>query len=447
MKKILVIEDTSALRADIVSILGFEGFLVEEAEDGEVGIKKARETMPDLIVCDIGLPKKNGFEVLRALLKDPVTASIPFIFLTASADMDTLRKGMDLGADDYLTKPFNSDKLLSAINMRFEKQAMLARASEKKLEELRENLIHFISHGTPKTVVVETPIPEGKKADTGKLSDSFHSRYEVHGVLGRGGMGAVYDCFDKSLKRKCAIKVLKKKLHQADILKRFQSEARLTASINHPNIIQIYAVSEEDEHAFFVMEKFSTKTLQDLINIRKFIPLKKQINIFTQIIKGLKAAKKMNLLHRDIKPANILIDEENYIKIIDFGICKVEECSAGNELTDTGIIMGTPQYISPEQGKGMKDIDYKTDIYSAAATFYHFITGEPPFVADSAVELIMQHCDAERPDLRDKLPHCPATLAELLLAMMHTDREKRPDYDEILKELERTYDALVLSRI
>ncbi|MFC1743982.1 response regulator [Candidatus Riflebacteria bacterium] len=156
MKKILIIEDTVGIREDVRTVLGFEGYEVIEAEDGAVGVTKAFETLPDLILCDIRMPHKNGFEVLVELQNDPKTAMIPFVFLTASADKDSLRKGMDLGADDYITKPFTTDELLSAIQMRFDKKKQQTEEGEKKLAELRGNIIHSLPHEllTPLTVIM-----------------------------------------------------------------------------------------------------------------------------------------------------------------------------------------------------------------------------------------------------------------------------------------------------
>ena len=146
MTKILVIEDEHLLRREILTVLGFEGFESVGAEDGVVGVQMAREHRPDLIICDVMMPRLDGYGVLSELRSDPVTAVIPFVFLTAKADKTDLRAGMDLGADDYLTKPFTHDELLAAINARLGKRAILEEATEQKLEDLREQILLSLPH-------------------------------------------------------------------------------------------------------------------------------------------------------------------------------------------------------------------------------------------------------------------------------------------------------------
>lgn len=140
MTKILVIEDEQLVRENILDLLEAEGFDGIGAENGHIGITWAWEHKPDLIICDVMMPELDGYDVLKLLRKEPVTATIPFIFLTAKADKSDFRQGMQLGADDYLTKPFTSADLLGAISMRLERKAVVARQSEKKLEELRKSL-------------------------------------------------------------------------------------------------------------------------------------------------------------------------------------------------------------------------------------------------------------------------------------------------------------------
>jgi signal transduction histidine kinase len=146
MSKILVIEDERPLRQNILELLELEGFQPIGAADGEAGVQLAREHCPDLIVCDIMMPRLDGYGVLLALREDPATAQIPFVFLTAKADRSAMRHGMDLGADDYLTKPFAQTELLAAIRARLDRQAAIARKYDERLDELRGNIIHMLPH-------------------------------------------------------------------------------------------------------------------------------------------------------------------------------------------------------------------------------------------------------------------------------------------------------------
>jgi len=146
VKKILVIDDDTAVMALTTKTLQTRGFQTVTAEDGVAGLQMAKKHLPDLIICDIQMPQLNGYETLAALRQDPVTAAIPFIFLTGLADRKQIRQGMGLGADDYLTKPFSVQDLMAAVNARLEKQAAIQHRSEKKLEDLRGNIGMALPH-------------------------------------------------------------------------------------------------------------------------------------------------------------------------------------------------------------------------------------------------------------------------------------------------------------
>jgi two-component system, sensor histidine kinase and response regulator len=156
MKKILVIEDEQSLRKDIMEMLGYEGYEMLGAENGAVGLQKARESLPDLIICDIMMPELTGYEVLDELRKETQTSTIPFIFLTAKTDKVDRRQGMEHGADDYLTKPFSVAELLKSIDIRLEKRAALEQLAEQRMEQLRTNIITAVPHElrTPLTLIL-----------------------------------------------------------------------------------------------------------------------------------------------------------------------------------------------------------------------------------------------------------------------------------------------------
>jgi two-component system, sensor histidine kinase and response regulator len=146
MTHILVIEDSSKLRERIIELLGYEDFEVVGAPNGRVGVQLAREKLPDLIICDVMMPELDGYGVLLELRSEPITATIPFIFLTALAERSDLRRGMEHGADDYLTKPFTQPELLAAVNVALEKQQIKKRLYGQQLEELRQNLLQSLPH-------------------------------------------------------------------------------------------------------------------------------------------------------------------------------------------------------------------------------------------------------------------------------------------------------------
>lgn len=146
MKKVLVIEDDTAIRSSVIDLLDVEGFTTSGAENGLTGVRLAREQLPDLIICDIMMPGLNGYGVLDALRQDPTTATIPFIFLTAKADRIDIRQGMEHGADDYLTKPFTLDELLRAVRTRLNKEDTVSQKLQRKLDELRSSIAVSLPH-------------------------------------------------------------------------------------------------------------------------------------------------------------------------------------------------------------------------------------------------------------------------------------------------------------
>lgn len=156
MKKILVVEDAQSLRKDILEMLGFEGFEAIGAENGLIGVQRAREYLPDLIICDIMMPGMDGYGVLEELRKDAITATIPFIFLTARTDRTDMRQGMELGADDFLTKPFHAAELLATVRTRLSKREVLNQVTERRMEDLRENIMMALPHElrTPLNVIL-----------------------------------------------------------------------------------------------------------------------------------------------------------------------------------------------------------------------------------------------------------------------------------------------------
>ena len=204
------------------------------------------------------------------------------------------------------------------------------------------------------------------------------SHYKIIEKLGAGGMGEVYLADDKKLKRKVALKFLPERfISDPDLKARFNREAQATAALNHPNIATIHAIEEIDDKMFIVMEYIAGESLKDLIS-KGSISIDKALEIIIQICQGLSKAHGAGVVHRDIKPANILIDNDGKVKIVDFGLAKLEGVT---QLTEKGATMGTPIYMSPEQIKG-QNIDHRTDIFSVGVVFYELLSGKVPFDAE-----------------------------------------------------------------
>ena len=259
--------------------------------------------------------------------------------------------------------------------------------------------------------------------------------YRIVSELGRGGMGVVYKAHEESLNRFVAIKVLGEHLEEdTEYVERFLREAQSAAQLNHPNIVQIYAVSEEEGRHYFVMEYVSGRSLQEILRTDGPMPPPRAAQIMLQTAAGLHAAHEQGIVHRDIKPANLMIDDRGLVKIADFGLALMG--GAATRLTATGMLMGTPGYLSPEQCLD-QEIDLRTDIYSLGVSFFEALTGKIPFSADSPLALLRQIVEVEAPDLSELNPEIDEKLVAMVARMMVKDREERyPDCAELISDLQ-----------
>jgi len=270
-----------------------------------------------------------------------------------------------------------------------------------------------------------------------KIRLSSIGPYPIQAMLGEGGMGTVYRCLDPHLRRTVAVKVLSdERVRDAESRERFIREAQAIARLSHPNVVQIYAIDpgESGRSPYFVMELIAGPSGDD--RLRKGPPFTPEsaARAVLDVARGLREAHRRGLIHRDIKPSNILFDEGGVAKIADFGL--VKEIRTDGDRTDDGIILGTPHYISPEQGQG-KPVDHRSDIYSLGATLYHMLTGAPPFAEATQVSAIVAHVTAPLAPVREKNPGVPQALAAIVERMLSKDPADRyPTYDNLIADLD-----------
>ncbi len=260
-------------------------------------------------------------------------------------------------------------------------------------------------------------------------------QYTVVSQIGRGGMGVVYKARDESLNRFVAIKVLNEQLTEdSTFLQRFVREAQAAAGLSHPNIVQIFFIGEDKGHPFFVMEYVSGSSLEQLLRAEGRIDNPRASQLILQAAHGLAAAHDMGIIHRDIKPANLILDDRGLLKIADFGLALPVD--AHTQLTATGMFVGTPGYLAPEQVSGEK-ADHRTDIYALGVTFYLLLTGTPPFRGDSPLALVRQIMDTEPADVSSLNPNVDATTRRILSRMIAKDRAQRyQNCHELVADLE-----------
>jgi serine/threonine protein kinase len=246
--------------------------------------------------------------------------------------------------------------------------------------------------------------------------------YEISGELGRGGMATVFLAHDVALDRKVAIKVMAPSLTSgAGMVERFKREARTAASLSHPHIIPIYAVRETQSLLFFVMKYVEGRSLDTVIREQGQLSIPMVQAIMAQVGGALGYAHRRGIVHRDIKPANIMLDEEGWAVVTDFGIAKVADARG---LTMTGVTIGTPTYMSPEQCAS-KEVTGATDQYSMGIVLYEMLAGRVPFEADSLMGIMWKHFNEPPPSLYEARPDCPPGVAEVVERMLAKDPKAR----------------------
>jgi tetratricopeptide (TPR) repeat protein len=260
-------------------------------------------------------------------------------------------------------------------------------------------------------------------------------RYEILKLLGQGGMGAVYKAMDRDLERPVALKVIRPEM-AADpgMLKRFKQELILARQISHPNIIQIHDLGTADGIWFISMELVSGRDLGDVIRERHKLPPGEAVAIIAQVCYGLRAAHAENVVHRDLKPSNVMIQDDGGVTVMDFGLARSADMAS--DLTHTGVIMGTPVYMSPEQASGLP-ADSRSDIFSVGVIFYELLTDTVPFKAESAMATLLLRCrEAAVPPVAVD-PSVPKSLSDIVVKALATDPADRyPTVDAMLEDLD-----------
>ena len=251
------------------------------------------------------------------------------------------------------------------------------------------------------------------------------NRYRVERLLGRGGMGAVYLAHDEVLDDTVALKVISAAFaaDEAAMVDRFRREAAAARKVSSPNVIRIHDLGEARPGLLYLsMEYFPGRTLAEVITARGLVPIADCIDYLQQICTGLAAAHDAGVIHRDLKPHNVLVGERSAVKLIDFGLAKA---TAGAGLTATGVLLGTPNYMSPEQVRG-KAVDAASDLYSLGALAFHLVCGRPPFAGDNAIAVGFAHCTEPAPAARTLRADVPAALDAVIARALSKSPADRP---------------------
>jgi serine/threonine protein kinase len=258
-----------------------------------------------------------------------------------------------------------------------------------------------------------------------QISRALAANYELEEEIGRGGMGIVYRARDRRLKRDVAVKMLPPELaYRSDIRSRFLREAETAAQLGHPNIVPIFSVGEDEKIVYFIMAYVQGDNLAKILHDHGPLDPEEARRIIRDVADALAYAHARKVVHRDIKPDNILIDSETgRVMVTDFGIARAVTETAGSRLTATGMALGTPAYMSPEQAAGDREIDGRSDLYSLGVVGYQMLCGELPFQAPNTPAMLVKHLSEMPQPISDRCPNVPDDLARAVMLCL----EKRPE--------------------
>ncbi len=478
---ILVVDDVADNRDILKRRLEKEGHRVTVAENGRQALERAGAEPMDLVLLDILMPELDGHETLARLKGDAATRDIPVIMISALDDVAGIARCVAAGAEDYLTKPFDPVLLRARIGASLDKKRLrdrekryladvdrviaaataiegasyrpgaladlatrddalgrLARVFDGMAAELRhreERLreqVRALRAEVAAARAGESAGPDARLTDIVHTGERFAGRYEVQGLIGRGGMGAVYRARDRELGEEIAIKTLRPELTtDPALVERFRSEIRLARHITHQNVVRTHDIGEIGGAYYLTMELVQGVTLRDLLDTRGHLGTEAVLAIAAQLAAALGAAHAEGVIHRDIKAQNLLLDEAGVLKVMDFGIARLAEGSSG--LTEAGMMIGTPAYMAPEQVMG-EAIDARADLYSAGVVLYECLTGRVPFNASTMVSLVARLLSDQPPPIEDADP----ALAALVIRLLAKKPENRvASAEELSREVAR----------
>lgn len=287
--------------------------------------------------------------------------------------------------------------------------------------------------------LAQTLVPDSSSVSRAiDLSDCTLGEFRLLRRLGAGGMAQVYLAEQTSLKRNVAIKVMRSDFGGDDThRKRFEHEARAAAGLNHPNIVQVFAVGEAENIQYIAQEYVQGVNLRQYLQKKKPPAAHVAMHLMKQVSAALHAAHQAGIVHRDIKPENIMVTRRMVAKVTDFGLAQLTLGGERVNLTQMGVTMGTPLYMSPEQVNGA-NVDARSDLYSMGVTFYHLLSGTPPFRAETAFALAYKHLNEHAAPLENMRPDLPPSLIQVVHRLMSKDPEERfPDARAVLSELKR----------
>ncbi|MEM6795729.1 MAG: protein kinase [Acidobacteriota bacterium] len=403
---LLVVDDNEENRDMLSRRLERRGYRVLRAEDGEAALATVASESVDLILLDVMMPGIDGLEVLQRVRQEHSSAELPVIMATARDQSEDVVKALDLGANDYVTKPID----FAVVQARVQK-------------ELRTKVARRDS---------DSGSGEARRSGDLGAGSLLAGRYRLDEVVGKGNFGVVYKGHHLELDMPVAIKLLHAQVAGAEALQRFRSEGRSSVRIRHPNAVTVYDFGVTDEGvAFLIMELLEGESLTaSFKRAGKLDPVR--VNVILQpVCEVLQDAHDQGIVHRDVKPENVYLQNTSQgevVKVLDFGIAKlVGEHVARENLTAEGFVLGTPAYMAPERLRNHV-YDGQSDVYSLGIMLFQLLAGRLPFLPDKSdpMALLMMHLKKTPPKLRSFSPELPEEFEDLIQSCLAKQPEGRP---------------------
>lgn len=462
---ILVVDDTPASLRLLLNMLEEHRYRVRVSTKGSLVLTSVQISPPDLILLDINMPDMNGYQVCEQLKSEPLLKDIPIIFISASDEVFDKVKAFQLGAVDYITKPFQFEEVIVRIKTQI-KLAYLQKELEEKAIQLEKKTIQL----EKKTVQLEKKnndlaktnqelVRLYKKANllfsafSETLTDyELNGKYLLKDQIGKGGNGIVYKAIEIVTGDWVAIKIFRPNSSQVttETIQRLNLEGLSAIRVNHSSVVAVldFGVAEECL-PYLVMELLNGHTLREEIDKTVCFELPRAIEILLLLCEVLHKMHSVGIVHRDIKPENVFLHQGStgeVLKVLDFGIAKIIDTNSLlnlQKITLTGNVVGTPAYIAPERLLGL-EYDGKSDVYSLGIMAYIMLTGRLPFepLVDFQAMLDNQLYSTPRL-LRDFNPNIPKILEDIILSAI----DKRPHYRPTALELAKKLKELLENKI
>jgi DNA-binding response OmpR family regulator len=456
---IFLVDDNANNLTLLYGILRNAGYQVRAANNGRRALETVSAYPPELLMLDINMPEMNGYEVCEQLKANPITRDIPVIFISALDDVFDKVRAFRVGGIDYVPKPFQAEEVLARVEtqlnlfrlrrdleskrIELERKQRELEASNKELE--RQNVELERKNDELVRAQARTNLIFSALSDVlpGTMLDE---KYRLEEKIGAGGFGAVFKATHLTLNRPVAIKVLRPSPgnDSPEAVERFRQEALSASRLSHPNAVMVidFGVSTAGI-AYLVMELLEGRTLKEVLQEQSVLPVSRCVEILVPVCEALAEAHAANVVHRDVKPDNIFLHEGEHgevIKVVDFGIAKLfahAEAPEMQGMTETGVILGTPDYMAPERLSGGR-YDGRSDVYSVGVLLFQMITGKFPFKLDREAgpyAIALKLMTEEPRPVREFAPDVPAEIERLVTQALAKDPAERPTAREFARDL------------